>query len=108
MSGSLGSQIVTAEVESFFKGEKKRRGLIDSIKFLDAVRRVLSLSDSRLADCLGVGRTTRARAVASSPRDWGFFFLWNNSRHLNSIPSCFSQGQSIESRISWAFCETSL
>jgi len=58
MSGSLGSQIVIGEVEGFFKGEKKGRGLIDSIKFLDAVRRVLSLSDSRLADYLGVGRTT--------------------------------------------------
>jgi len=29
----------------FFIGEKKGRGLIDRIKFLDAVRRVFSLSD---------------------------------------------------------------
>jgi len=55
---SVVSQIVIGEAESFFKGEKKGRGLIDRIKFLDAVRRVLSLSDSRLAECLGVGRTT--------------------------------------------------
>ena len=58
MSESVGSQIVVGEVESFFKVEKKRRGLIDSDKLLDAVRRVLCLSDTRLADCLGVARTT--------------------------------------------------
>jgi len=58
MSEGLGSQIVLGDVESFFKGEKKGRRLIDRDKFLDAVRRVLSLSDSRLADCLGAGRTT--------------------------------------------------
>jgi len=56
--GSLESQIVIGDVESFLIVEEKGRGLIDRVKFLDAVRRVLSLSDSRLADCLGVHRQT--------------------------------------------------
>ena len=61
MSESLDSQIVIGDVESFFKGEQKGRGLIDRIKFLDAVRRVLSLSTSRLAECLGVSTSTVKR-----------------------------------------------
>ena len=58
MTESIDSQIVVGESESFLKVEKKRRGLIDSYKFLDAVRRTLTLSDTRLADYLGVERTT--------------------------------------------------
>ena len=58
MTERVDSQIVLGESESFFKVEKKRRGLIDSDKFIDAVRRTLTLSDTRLADYLGVARTT--------------------------------------------------
>jgi len=61
MTESLGSQIVIGEVESFFISEKKGRRLIDRIKFLDAVNRVLSLSTSRLAECLGVSTSTVKR-----------------------------------------------
>lgn len=58
MTESVDSQIVVGEAKSFSKVERKRRGLLDSDKFLDAVRKTLTLSDTRLADYLGVARTT--------------------------------------------------
>ena len=98
MSESVGSQIVIGEVESFLNGEKRggRKRLLDKEKYLDAVKRLLTTSDSQLARYLSVGKTT-VWNFRTDPRNASVI------REANAFLDSFSEKGVTPSNMTWEF-----